>query len=149
MMLACDRPAMLISTRQRGNRSTRMARLLSLCLVVCLVGANVARADGMQGDEAPRGVNLTAPTPDPDSAPPNRKLRRTVGIGLVIGAAALTVLGFAFVGAAAKANSDVLAGNAYHPHKEDRRDNFEIADAVMFSAAAVAFVPGMVLIWDR
>jgi len=120
--------------------------LSTLVLSATLAGPRVARAD----DAVPPGVRLADPgKSDPRVAPPDRKLRRAIGLGLVIGAAAMAVIGFGLVGGAAQANKDVFAGHTYHPGKEDLRDSLERGDAVLFSAAAVTLIPGVVLLCDH
>jgi hypothetical protein len=78
-------------------------------------------------------------------APPPRF--RKAAIGLLVGGGACLVLGATFVGLAAKANNDALAGMKYHPDSDDARTNYQIADGVFFFTGGVAMVSGLVLLW--
>jgi hypothetical protein len=124
-----------------------MKRLaILLCLSMASVG--VARAD----DAAQKPAQV-----DPSSEQqfdlkmhlPNPQRRRKIAIGFVVASAVFLTLGFAFVGAAAHANNNIFANMTYHPRQEDHRLSFEIADTTFFTLSALAFAPGMVLMWDR
>ncbi len=79
----------------------------------------------------------------------NNKVRRRVGIGLLIGSGASLLLGLTFVGLAKEANDSVLANHVYDPGAEDRRNAYQITHTVLFTTSAVSFAAGMVLMFDR
>lgn len=74
--------------------------------------------------------------------------RRTkaVGIGLTAGGVALLALGGAFVGLANQANGEVITSSHYYSQSAaDRRDHYELADAVCFGVGGAVAVTGAVL----
>ncbi len=79
----------------------------------------------------------------------NTKLRRRVGVGLLIGSGASLILGLTFVGLAKEANDSALANHVYDPTAEDRRNSYQITQTVFFTTSAVSFAAGMVLMFDR
>jgi hypothetical protein len=118
------------------KHAAKRVALLLLCTMLALTSA---RAE----EPPPRGDWLaTHPYR-------NTKLRRRVGIGLLIGSGASLLLGLTFVGLAKEANDSVLANHVYDPTAEDRRNNYQITQTVFFATSAVSFAAGMVLMFDR
>lgn len=123
---------------------------MRLLLSTLLLSATLALPRVAAAEEAvPAGAQLEPAKPDPRVTMPNHKLRHAIGLGLMISAGVMALVGAGLVGGAAQANKDVFAGDVYHPDKADLRDHLETADAILFSAAAVTFVPGLVLFCDR
>lgn len=90
----------------------------------------------------------------PPSAPPPPVVERSslghrtkvTGIGLTAGGVALLALGGAFVGLANQANGEVITSDhRYSQSAADRRDHYELADAVCFAVGGAVAVTGAVL----
>jgi hypothetical protein len=123
--------------------------VLYLCLSLM---TSVARA---QQDSPEPAAVATPPKPARAEAltftppEPHARLKKRIGLGLLIGSAASLALGITFVALAKTSNDAALSNGTYDPSSEDRRNAFQITHTVFFAVGAAAFTSGMVLIWDR
>jgi len=98
----------------------------------------------------PPAVTITAPSSEPrpiDAKPSSSwRMKRNAGIGLVAGGIAFLAVGGAFVALASQANGEVITSdNRFSASAEDRRNGYQLGDAVCFAVGGAAVVTGAVL----
>jgi hypothetical protein len=106
-------------------------KLLRLVLICLALGTSLAHAESSGSTWKPAPVARW----------------RKAGIGLIIGGGTCLALGAIFIGQAAEAANDALAGMQYHPESDDARINYQIAGGAFFIAGAAATISGLVLLW--
>jgi tetratricopeptide (TPR) repeat protein len=100
---------------------------------------------------APTAPAASATSPDSSlTQAPNAhggRTKKLAGIGVAAGGVAILALGGAFVGLASQANGQVITSdNRFSAAAEDRRNNYQVADAVCFAVGGAAVVTGVVLL---